>query len=59
MTMLITGATILDAVSDKPIEGQAILIEGKRIKAIGRRDELPVPADATVIDATGKYVIPA
>ncbi|BBE34208.1 amidohydrolase family protein [Sphingosinicella microcystinivorans] len=58
MTMLITGATILDAVSDKPIEGQAILIEGKRIKAIGRRDELPVPADATVIDATGKYVIP-
>jgi imidazolonepropionase-like amidohydrolase len=58
MTMLITGATIIDGVADKPIEGQAILIEGSRIKAIGKRDALSVPADATVIDATGKYVIP-
>jgi imidazolonepropionase-like amidohydrolase len=58
MTMLITGATIIDGVADKPIEGQAILIEGGRIKAIGKRDELPVPVDASVIDAAGKYVIP-
>lgn len=58
MTTLITGATIIDGVADKPIRGQAILIEGKRIKAIGKRAELPVPADARVIDATGKYVIP-
>jgi imidazolonepropionase-like amidohydrolase len=56
--MLITGATIIDGVADKPVEGRAILIEGSRIKAIGRREELAVRADATVIDAAGKYVIP-
>jgi imidazolonepropionase-like amidohydrolase len=58
MSLVVTGATIIDAVSDKPIEGQAILVEDGRIKAIGRRDELPVPADAEVIDAAGKFVIP-
>ena len=58
MTMLITGATIIDGVSDKPIQGHAILIEGKRIKAIGKADELAAPADAGTIDATGQYVIP-
>src|SRR5262245_41612938 len=59
MSLLITNATIIDAVSDKPIEGRSILIEGTRIKAIGGRDELAAGASgAKVIDARGKYVIP-
>lgn len=58
MPSLITGATLIDGVSERPQMGQDILIEGSRIKAIGRRDELKVPADAQVIDARGKFVIP-
>lgn len=58
MTMLITGATIIDGIADEPVVGKAILIEDKRIQAIGRRDELAVPADASVIDGSGKFVIP-
>jgi imidazolonepropionase-like amidohydrolase len=58
MSLLISGATILDGVANQPIEGFAIRVEGRRIEAIGRREELGTPAGATVIDARGKYVIP-
>lgn len=58
MTMLITGATIIDGVADKPIEGGAILVDAGRIRAIGRREDLDVPAGAAMLDMTGKYVIP-
>lgn len=57
-SLIVTGAVIVDGVADKPVQGQAILVEDGRIKAIGRREELPVPADAEVIDAAGKFVIP-
>jgi len=56
--LLISGATVIDGVSDLPIKRQSILIEGQRIKAIGKREELDVPPHAVVIDADGKYVIP-
>lgn len=55
---LITGATIIDGVLARPIEGQSIWIEGTRIKALGRRDEVGAPASVEVIDARGKWVIP-
>ncbi len=57
-SLLISGATVIDGSADKPIEGQSVLIEGSRIKALGRRDELPVLSDTRIIDAQGKYVIP-
>ncbi len=55
--MLIMGATLLDGVADRPIEGKSIWIEGGRIKAISGRGELRVPQGARVIDARGKYVM--
>lgn len=58
MSLLITGATIVDGVADQPLEGQTIWMQGSRIKAIGRRDELPEASGVKVIDARGKYIIP-
>jgi imidazolonepropionase-like amidohydrolase len=58
MSLLITGATIIDGVAPDPVEGRCIWIEGQRIKAIGRREDLRVPSSAPAIDARGKYVIP-
>jgi imidazolonepropionase-like amidohydrolase len=57
MSLVISGATILDGVADRAIEGRSILIEGARIRAIGRPDEIGSPAGAKVIDARGKYLI--
>lgn len=58
MSLLIVGATLIDGVSDEPIAGQAIWIEGSRIKAIGRRETLRVPEGTQVIDAGSRFVIP-
>ena len=35
-----------------------LLIEGDRIKAVGKAGEISIPADAEVLDAEGKYVGP-
>jgi imidazolonepropionase-like amidohydrolase len=58
MSALIWGATIIDGLGEKAIEGKSIWIDECRIKAIGNRDELRVPATARVIDVRGKYAIP-
>ncbi len=58
MSLVVSGATIIDGVAASPIEGRSIWIEAGRIRAIGRHQDIGVAADATVIDARGKFVIP-
>jgi imidazolonepropionase-like amidohydrolase len=57
-SLLIAGATIIDGVSDKPLEGLDVWIEGTRIAAIGRQRDFNVPPDTQLVDARGKFVIP-
>ena len=56
--VLIDGATLIDGTGRPPIAGSAILIEGGRIRRIGRQGELKAPAGAATIQARGKYIIP-
>jgi len=51
----IKAGTILP-ISDAPIENSTILIKDRKIAAIGQN--IAVDADARVIDASGKYVMP-
>lgn len=57
-SLLIRGATIFDAVSDVPLSDGSILIEQKRIKAVGSAENIGSPDGIPVIDAHGKYAIP-
>jgi len=54
LTALI-DATVIDVATGRRDRNQTVLISGDRIIGVGR---LPVLRGATVIDATGKYVIP-
>jgi len=54
-TIAITGGTVYP-VSGPKIEHATVLISGGRIVAVGAN--VTVPADATKIDATGKWVTP-
>ena len=54
----IVNATVIDGTGAPAKPNTAILIQGKKIVAVGPRERLNIPSDAKVIDATGKYVIP-
>ncbi|MGH9902046.1 MAG: amidohydrolase family protein, partial [Pyrinomonadaceae bacterium] len=55
---VIAGATVIDATGGPPIPGGVVVIEGDRVKAVGRKGRVRVPPGARVIDASGKYVLP-
>lgn len=58
MSILITGATILNGVADRPLYGHSVLLEGNCIEAIAPEGELGRPEGVDALDASGKYLIP-
>ncbi len=50
----ILGGRLVDGTGAVPIEDSALVIEGKRIKAVGARIDVEVPAGAEEIDASGR-----
>jgi hypothetical protein len=53
--LAIKGGRVIP-VSGPPIDGGVVLIRNGKVEAVGKG--LAIPADATVIDATGKVVVP-
>jgi imidazolonepropionase-like amidohydrolase len=58
MYKVLTGATLIDGTGTAPIDQAALLINGDIIEAVGAKNEIPVPAEAEVIDVQGKYLLP-
>jgi imidazolonepropionase-like amidohydrolase/Tol biopolymer transport system component len=57
-TVAVVGGKLITMRGDEVIDDGAVVIEGNRIKAVGRRAEVAVPAGAYVVDARGKTVMP-
>lgn len=53
-----THATVIDGTGAKPARDQTLVIQAGRIVAMGRSSSVKVPAEATVIDAKGKTLLP-
>lgn len=54
----IKNGTVLDVVNEMTIPNSVVLIENGIIKRIGKAGEVTIPANAKVIDAKGKMVMP-
>ncbi|MBI5503040.1 MAG: amidohydrolase family protein [Deltaproteobacteria bacterium] len=54
----LVGATVWDGTGRPAIPDAVVLLDRDRIRAVGTRPEVPVPAEATVIDAAGAWIIP-
>lgn len=57
-TTAVIGGTVIDATGRPPIPNGVVLIADGRITSVGPAATVTIPASATRIDATGKYVIP-
>ena len=56
--LVIQGGTLIDGTGRAPIENSVIVIEGNRIKAVGRSGEVPIPPGSQIVVVTGKTVLP-
>lgn len=54
----LTGATLVDGTGAGPVADAVVVTRDGRIECAGRRADCPVPSDAHVVDASGKWIIP-
>jgi imidazolonepropionase-like amidohydrolase len=54
----IVGARLIDGTGTPPVNDSVVVVEGDRIRAAGTRARVGVPRGATVVDATGKVLMP-
>jgi hypothetical protein len=57
-TLVLQGGRLIDGTGKAPLENAVILIEGERIKAVGKQGEIALPRDSRVIDMRGKTILP-
>jgi len=51
-------ATIIDSTGAPAQSGMTLVVDGRRITALGKDESVPFPTNAQVIEAKGKFVIP-
>ena len=56
--VVIAGGTLIDGNGGPPVPDTVVVLQGNRITAVARRGQVPIPAGARVIDATGRFVLP-
>jgi imidazolonepropionase-like amidohydrolase len=56
--LVITHVTVIDATGTPAKPDMTVVVIGDRISKLGKSSKVRVPADAQIVDATGKYLIP-
>ncbi len=56
--LALVGGMLLDGYDLPPLHHAAVVIEGDRITAVGRAAEIEIPADAEILDTSGRVMIP-
>ena len=56
--LVIQGGTLIDGNGGAPVTDAVVVIQGNRITNVGRRGQVTPPANARVINADGKFILP-
>jgi predicted amidohydrolase len=56
--LVIEGGTLIDGNGGTPVRDAVVVIEGNKITNISTKGKVTYPANATIIRADGKYVLP-
>jgi imidazolonepropionase-like amidohydrolase len=57
-TLALVGGMLLDGYEVPPLHHAAILVEGNKITWVGRAADAKIPPDATIIDTSGRTMMP-
>jgi imidazolonepropionase-like amidohydrolase len=57
-TLVLTNVTLIDGTDAPPKDGISIVIVADRIATVEKTEGIEIPRKATVVDASGKYIIP-
>jgi amidohydrolase family protein len=57
-SLVIQGGTLIDATGKPPLSDAVVVIEGEKIKTVGRKAETAVPKGSKIIDVQGKTILP-
>jgi hypothetical protein len=52
------GGTLIDGTGAEPLHDAALIVRDRCITAVGPRDQIPLPADAKVIELDGATLLP-
>lgn len=56
--LVLEGGTLIDGTGRAPVADAVVVVEGTRIRAVGTRGQVPVPAGANVIRLNGRTILP-
>jgi imidazolonepropionase-like amidohydrolase len=54
----IIGAVLIDGTGGPPVSNSVVIVAGSRIRAIGNRANMPIPAGVEKINGAGKFLVP-
>ena len=57
-TLVLRGATLIDATDGPPLPDATVVIKNGWIAAVGSRAEVTIPRGARVVDLAGRYLLP-
>ncbi len=57
-SLALTGINVIDATGKPTQTGMTVVVTNDRISAMGKSGKVHIPADAEIVDATGKFLIP-
>src|SRR3989442_5963786 len=57
-SVVLDGGTLIDGTGKNPINNAVVVVEGGRIKAVGTKGQVTIPAGATIIKTDGRTILP-
>jgi imidazolonepropionase-like amidohydrolase len=54
----IIGAVLIDGTGGPPVSDSVVIVAGPRIRAVGNRANMPIPAGVEKIDGRGRFLVP-
>src|SRR4051812_19767624 len=57
-TLVLRGGLLIDGTGGTPLINPVVVISGGKIQSVGQEGSVSVPANATIIDTSGKTILP-